>query len=214
MGRLATRARGLGQWNWASCRYRAVPYQPETPYFVNLDAPPPVSRYAPHERQRHWDDSSVRPPPESRRRRRRLRIRPSAVIVLPLVVWLGWAYTTPGGPSARINDWIDRTRGDVAAASAGPGLHQTANYFNQLYAVQGDYPNMSDTALQEDPNAAFGLGMSFTWCNGQAVVLRAPTAGGSVSRLLVSGRDLGDVNGAQNCPANLAEPSPWKLPAG
>ena len=55
----------------------------------------------------------------------------------------------------------------------------------------------------------FGLGMSFVWCNAQAVVLRAPTADGSVSRLLVTGKDLGEVNGAPVCPANLQKPSPW-----
>jgi hypothetical protein len=187
-----------------------VPYQPESPYFVNLDAPPPISRHAPQERQRHWDDSSVRPAPEPRRRRRRFKVRPSAVILLPLAVWVGWAYTTPGGPSARINDWIDRTRGNVEAASAGPGLHQTASYFNQLYAVQGDYPNMSDTAIQGDPKAGFGLSMNFLWCGPQAVVLQSLSAGGSVSRLLVAGKDLGEVSGSQRCPVNLAKPAPWK----
>jgi len=135
------------------------------------------------------------------------------LLLLALLAWVGWAYTTPGGPSARINDWIDQTRGHVAAASAGPGLRQATTYFNQLYATERSYPNMPDTAIQEDPNAGFGLGMTFTWCSGQAVVLRAPIAGGSVSRLLVSGKDLGEVGGAQACPADLAKPAPWKLPA-
>jgi hypothetical protein len=139
-------------------------------------------------------------------------VRPVGLLLLALLAWVAWAYTTPGGPSARINNWIDQTRGDVVAASAGPGLRQTANYFDQLYASQGSYPNMSDTTIQEDPNAGFGLGMSFTWCNSQAVVLRTPTAGGSVSRLLLGGKDLGEVNGAENCPTNFEKPSPWKLP--
>ena len=69
---------------------------------------------------------------------------------------------------------------------------------------------MSDTAIQDDPKAGFGLSMNFTWCSPQAVVLQSLSAGGSVSRLLVDGKDLGNVNGAQQCPANLAKPAPWK----
>lgn len=185
-------------------------YRPETSYFVNLDAPPADSRHTPLARERDWNGSSDRTEHAPRRRRRPVTIRPAGLLLLALLGWVGWAYTTPGGPSARINDWIDQTRGDVAAASAGPGLHQTATYFNQLYASQGSYPNMSDTAIQEDPNAGFGLGTRFTWCNGQAVVLQSPTAGGSVSRLLVGGKDLGEVVGAHGCPSNLAKPAPWK----
>ena len=32
-------------------------------------------------------------------------------------------------------------------------LHKTADYFDGLYATQGSYPHLSDTQLQEDPNA-------------------------------------------------------------
>jgi hypothetical protein len=188
-------------------------YRPESQYFVTLDAPPEGSGYTPPARERDWNDAR-RSDPEPKRRRRPMTIRPVGLLLLALAVWVGWAYTTPGGPSARVNDWIDQTRGNVAAVSAGPGLHRTAAYFNQLYATEGSYPNMSDTAIQEDPNAAFGLGMTFTWCSGQAVVLGAPTAAGSASRLLLSGQDLGEVDGAPGCPANLAKPSPWKLPDG
>ena len=188
-------------------------YRPEGQYFVTLDAPPAESRQSFHAREADWNDSPSRPKPAAKRRRRTITIRPMGILLVAVLAWVGWAYTTPGGPSARINDWIDQTRGEVAAVSAGPGLEQTATYFDQLYSTERSYPNMSDTALQEDPNAGFGLGMSFTWCSGQAVVLRAPTAGGAVSRLLVSGKDLGEVDGAQNCPADLAKPAPWKLPA-
>ena len=37
-----------------------------------------------------------------------------------LLSWIGWAYTTPGGPSARIREWIDHTRGDISQASVNP----------------------------------------------------------------------------------------------
>ena len=43
--------------------------------------------------------------------------------------------------------------------------------------------------------------------------LQAPTAGGSVSRLLLNGTDLGEVDSAPGCTTDLAKPSPWKLPA-
>jgi len=188
-----------------------VAYRPETPYFVRLDDPAPVSRFAPQQRERHWNDPAPVQPGPVRRRRRRITIRPAGLILLALLGWLGWAYTTPGGPNARISSWIDHTRGVVDSASVGPGLHQTATYFDQLYATQGSYPNMSDTAIEEDPNAGFGLGMKFIWCSGQAVVLQAPTAGGSLSRLLVGGHDLGDVSQVAGCPVNLAHPAPWKL---
>jgi len=188
-----------------------VAYRPETPYFVRLDQPPPVSRYTPLARERHWSDPSPTNP-GPRRRRQRLRIRPVALVLVAVLGWVGWAYTTPGGPQARISDWIDRTRGDVAKVTVGPGLGQTAGYFNRLYAAQGSYPDMSESAIQEDPNAGFGLGMSFIWCSGQAVVLQAPSADGTVSRLLLAGKDLGELNFVAGCPANLAQPAPWKLP--
>lgn len=188
-------------------------YRPETPYFVRLDEPPPASRYTPLSRERHWSDTTEpnpgRPP---RRRRRRLRIRPVGLVLVALVGWLGWAYTTPGGPQARIGNWIDRTRGAVDNVSVGPGLGQTATYFDQLYATQGSYPDMSQTAIEEDPNAGFGIGMSFIWCSAQAVVLQAPSADGTVSRLLLGGKDLGELDFAEGCPSNLAHPTPWKLP--
>jgi len=187
-----------------------VPYQPEVSYFVRLDAPPPVSRHTPLERERHWQDPASEPAP--RRRRKRYQIRPAGILLLIPLVWLGWAYTTPGGPSARINDWIDKTRTDVADVSASPSLRQSAIYFNGLYASQGSYPNLSDTTLQEDPNAGFGLSMVFTWCSGRDVVIQSPSAGGTISKLLVDGKDLGNVVGATTCPANLAHPAPWSAP--
>jgi hypothetical protein len=196
----------------------AVPYQPDTSYFVRLDAPPASSRHTPLQRERHWEEpvpvargSSKRSGPAPRRRKRPITIRPAGVLALVIVAWVAWAYTTPGGPSARINSWIDRTRNDVADVSLGPGLHHTADYFQQLYASQGSYPNMSDTQIQQDPNAGFGLSMRFSWCGPQAVVLQSLGAGGSVSRLLVAGKDLGNVSGAIGCPANLSAPLPWRL---
>jgi len=198
-----------------------VPYQSETSYFVRLDAPPPSSRHTPLQRGR-WDEDPeplehkkvrVKAPRRTKRRsRRRHEIRPAAVLILLVAAWVAWAYTTPGGPSARIQGWIDHTRTDVADVSLGPGLHKTANYFNQLYATQGRYPQLSETQLQEDPNAGFAINMGYQWCSPAAVVLTSAAAGGQVSRLLVGGRDLGNVSGSYGCPANLSKPLPWRLP--
>jgi hypothetical protein len=189
-----------------------VEYRPDVSYFVTLDAPPDTQgRHVPLERS--WNEPP-RPvePGRKRRRRRPIKIRPIGLVLLALLGWVAWAYTTPGGPTARINDWISHTRGDVAAFGIGQGLGQTTTYFNGLYATQGSYPDMTDTAIQEDPNAGFGLSMKFMWCSSQAVVLQSLAAGGTVSRLLVAGREVGEVNGAYGCPANMAKPVPWKLP--
>jgi len=198
-----------------------VPYQSETSYFVRLDAPPPSSRHTPLQRDR-WDadpepvgrpsDLSKEPRGRKRRPRRRTEIRPAALLLLLLAGWLAWSYTTPGGPSARIEGWIDHTRNDVADVALGPGLHKTANYFNGLYATYGRYPNLTETELEQDPNAAFGINMGYQWCNSGAVVLTSNGAGGSVSRLLLGGKDLGNVSGAYGCPANYKKPRPWTLP--
>ena len=84
-------------------------------------------------------------------------------------------------------------------------------YFDQLYATQGSYPNLSDSAIQADPKAGFGLSMNFTWCSPRDVVIQSPSAGGTIAKLLVDGKDVGNVVGAAACPANLAHPAPWKL---
>jgi len=41
-------------------------------------------------------------------------------------------------------------------------------------------------------------------------VLVALTAAGTVSRLLVDGKVVGDVSGQEPCPADLTKPLPWK----
>jgi hypothetical protein len=201
--------------NADTCR---VPYQQESSYFVRLDAPPPSSRHTPLEREPHWEEPespgrrSVRPvEPARKRKRHSFSIRPAGLLLLAVLTWVAWAYTTPGGPSARINDWIDHTRTDVADVSLGPGLHKTANYFNQLYATQGSYPHMSDSEVEQDPNAGFGINQTYTWCAPSAVVLTSNGAGGSVSRLLLSGKDLGNVNGVYGCPGDLSKPAPWTV---
>jgi hypothetical protein len=188
-----------------------VPYKTEGPYFVNLDAPAPLSRTTAIARERQYDNDGGRPPtPPHKRRKRRFTVRPAWIFVLLAAGWLGWAYSTPGGPSARIRGWIDHTRGVVADASVNPDVHRSAEYFNGLYATQGSYPNLSDSAVQASPG--FGLNETLVYCGPRALVLQSLSSGGSLSRLLLAGKDLGNVSGTRGCPTDLAHPSPWKLP--
>jgi hypothetical protein len=70
---------------------------------------------------------------------------------------------------------------------------------------------LSDTERETDPTADFGVGVTVELCNQQAVVLRSLTGAGTVSRLLLNGRDLGDAIGEHACPSDYARPTPWKV---
>lgn len=188
-----------------------MPSKFEQSYFVRLDDAPPPSRSTPLGREQHWADGPGHAPePPHRRRRRKVSVRPLTLLSIVLLGWLGWAYTTPGGPSARIRQWIDHTRGDIAQASVNPDVHQSAVYFDSLYKAQGSYPNLSDAAIQASPG--FGLNETLLYCGPQALVLQSLSSGGSLSRLLLAGHDLGNAPNTHGCPANLAKPSPWKVP--
>ena len=188
-----------------------MPYKTEGPYFVNLDAPAAPSRTTPIGREQlPAGDRGRGPVPAYKRRKRKLRIRPTWILALAVASWVGWAYTTPGGPSARIRGWIDHTRGVVAEASVNPDVHRSAEYFDSLYATQGSYPNLSDSAIQASPG--FGLSETLIWCGPRAVVLQSLSSGGSLSRLLLDGNDLGNVANARGCPSNFSNPAPWKVP--
>ena len=188
-----------------------MPYKTEGPYFVNLDAPAPSARNAPIGRDHGYaNDGGHTPVPAYKRRKRKLRIRPAWILVIALVSWLGWAYTTPGGPSARIQGWIDHTRGFVADASVNPDLRRNAAYFNGLYADQGSYPNLSDSDVQATPG--FSLNEKLVYCGPRAIILQSLSSGGSLSRLLLDGKDLGNVTNSRGCPSDLSNPAPWRVP--
>ena len=186
-----------------------VPYKTEGPYFVNLDAPPAPSRTTPVGRDHRYVEDGG-PVPAYKRRKRKIHVRPGWLLALLLALWIGWAYTTPGGPSARIRGWIDHTRGVVAEASVNPDLRRNAAYFNSLYEAQGQYPDLSQSVIDGTPG--FGLTETLVYCGPQAIVLQSLSSGGSLSRLLLAGRDLGNVSGTVGCPTNLSAPVPWKIP--
>jgi len=52
--------------------------------------------------------------------------------------------------------------------------------------------------------------MDVSWCSPRDVVLISLTASGTVSRLLLDGKVVGDVHGKAACPTDLVEPLPWK----
>lgn len=186
-----------------------MPYKTEGPYFVNLDAPATGSRTTPIARDMQYANDPGRGTARPHKPRRRgVRIRPGFLFALAALTWLGWAYSTPGGPSARIGGWIDHTRGVVAEATVNPDIKRSANYFNSLYARQGGYPNLSDSALQASPG--FGLSDKVVYCGPRAMVLQSLSSGGSFSRLLLDGKDLGSVPRARSCPRDLSHPAPWK----
>jgi hypothetical protein len=131
------------------------------------------------------------------------------LLLAGLCGWAIWAQQRPGGITGTIDSWIANVRGDVAKVSADPDLSKAQRYFNAQYKATSSYPQLSDSDLTA---AGVGVGVNVYWCNSQAVVLQGAQGGGSVSRLLLAGRDLGEVDGRHECPANLLDPVPWKRP--
>jgi hypothetical protein len=176
-------------------------------YFVRLgaatkEAAPPSSResYEPEE-------------PRHRKRRVRFKLRPLTLIGLILVGWLAWAATTPGGVKERLHDISNKLQSAVDDATTDPGLKRAATFYNDQYDRLGAYPNMSEQDMRDDPDAGWGVGVDVDYCNPNAIVLQSLTGSGTISRLLIEGRDYGDVHGKVDCPANLENPLPWKTQA-
>jgi hypothetical protein len=176
-------------------------------YFVRLDVVPTATQPALVDRSRHAYDAGGEPVVRHRRRKRR-RVRKSFLLLVPLVVWCGWAAQRPGGISGTINGWIEKVQGDVVKISADPDLHKAASYYNAQYSAAGSYPQLTDDQLA---TAGIGIGVNVQWCSGHDIVLQGAVGGGSASRLLLDGRDVGTVKGKHSCPGNLSDPKPWKL---
>jgi hypothetical protein len=180
--------------------------QDRSGYFVRLgtatatpEAPP--TRFA---------DDEHSSPPHKRRSRSQFKLRPLTIIGLVIVGWLVWAATTPGGVSARLESISDRIEGLVTDATTDPGLKRAANFYNEQYAREREYPQMSEADLRDDPDAGWGVGVTTKWCNKHAMVLESLTGSGTISRLLLNGEDYGDVHGKADCPTDLSNPLPWK----
>jgi len=150
-------------------------------------------------------------PVKKRPRRRRMRGRAIffVLVVVGLGSWTYWASQRPGGVSGTVNGWIDNMRGKVDSVSTDPDIGTARRYFNRQYSMTNAYPQMTESDLAA---AGIGVGVNVVWCNAHAVVIQGASGGGTVSRLLVSGRDLGELKGQYDCPADLTRPTPWKRP--
>jgi hypothetical protein len=150
-------------------------------------------------------------PPLKHRRRRGVRGRAVFLVIVAggLGIWFSWAAQRPGGVSGTVNGWISHVRGDVAKISSDPDLAKARRYYNGQYQATGVYPRLSEADLAA---VGVGVGVNVDWCNAQAVVIQGASGGGTVSRLLLSGKDLGEVIGKSTCPTDFADPFPWKAP--
>jgi hypothetical protein len=148
-----------------------------------------------------------------RQRRTQFHVPLTALLVLAVAAWFGWAQLQEGGARRQIQHAIDSARGAVEHATSDPGMKRAALYFDAQYARDGHYTQMSDAALRDDASADWGVGVSVTYCNDQAMVLQSLTGAGTVSRLLLRGADLGDALGEHGCPLDYTNLAPWKPPA-
>jgi hypothetical protein len=187
---------------------RADVRHPTDSYFVRLEGDSPDG-HAPSGRAQVGREGLGAPGPKRRRRRRRVSGRAVflTVVVLGLGSWTAWAAQRPGGVSGTVDGWISNVRGDVAKVSADPDLARARRYYNGQYKATKAYPNLTDSELSA---VGVGFGVTVDFCSPQAVVIEGASGAGTASRLLVSGRDYGEVPGKNGCPADLGNPAPWK----
>jgi hypothetical protein len=176
-------------------------------YFVRLDGDAPTS--APGHRGTVPRESFEASEGPKRRRHKRFNGRSFLLICLLLALggWFAWASEQPGGVSGTINGWIENVRGDVARVSTDPDLGDATTFYNREYKKSGFYPQMSENDLA---SAGIGVGVSVQWCNRNAVVLQASVGGGTGSRLLLAGEEIGTEQGRHGCPTDFENPAPWK----
>jgi hypothetical protein len=130
-----------------------------------------------------------------------------ALMLVGLASWTMWAARRPGGISGTVNGWIEHVRGDVAKVSADPDLGRARSYYQDQYEKTNAYPMMSETDLA---GVGVGVGVTVQWCSSQAVVIQGSAGGGTSSRLLLGGKDLGQLPALYGCPTNLSNPLPWQ----
>jgi hypothetical protein len=130
-----------------------------------------------------------------------------AVAVAGLV---GWATFSPGGIGARLSGIGSSISGTVSQLTQSRDLDQATKMFDKWYVEQHGYPDYTQSQLDEQPDASWGAGMDVSWCTRRDIVLTSLTASGTVSRLLLDGKVVGDVPGRVACPVDLVDPVPWK----
>jgi hypothetical protein len=145
---------------------------------------------------------------------RRKRPRPVAwfrwCLAFAAVGLVAWAMLSPGGIGARLSGFGSSISGTVSELTQSAELDKATKMFDRWYAEQGRYPDYTQSQLDEQPDASWGAGMDVTWCTPRDIVLTSLTAAGTVSRLLIDGKVVGDVPGRVACPVDLVDPAPWK----
>jgi len=132
------------------------------------------------------------------------------ILALALCAGLVWLSTTPGGISARYFGIKSSITGTVSHITENRDLEQATKAFNGWYVQQHQYPNYTQSQLDEQADGEWGAGMDVSWCTPRDVVLTSLTASGLVSRLLIDGKKIGDLPGRVPCPIDLVNPSPWE----
>jgi hypothetical protein len=132
------------------------------------------------------------------------------ILALGLVVGLVWMSTAPGGLRGRISAIGSSISGTASKLTESRELEGATKAFNGWYEQQGAYPNYSQTELIERTEVSWGAGLDASWCSPRAVVLTSLTGSGTVSRLLIDGKTVGDVEGRVACPPDLVNPLPWE----
>jgi hypothetical protein len=132
------------------------------------------------------------------------------VLALAVVGGLAWASLSPGGLRKRLTGIDSSITGTVADLTQSRSLDQASKMFDTWFAQQGRYPDYTQSQLDESGNAGWSEGMNVSWCTPRDIVLTAFTASGTVSRLLIDGKVVGDLDGQIQCPVDLVDPAPWK----
>jgi hypothetical protein len=181
----------------------------ERGYFVRVGSPDHPNPGAVPGREFLGNDHGPRP----RRRRRRQIARPiGTVLAVAAIGFFVWAQIAPESAANHdLRSAIADARGAVMKASTDPSLKRAEIFYNQQYSDTGAYPYLSDNDQHNGSNTDFGVGVTTLWCNAHAIVLQSMTGSGSLSRLLVDGKTVGDVFGEQQCPADLSNPTPWSV---
>jgi hypothetical protein len=121
-----------------------------------------------------------------------------------------WAALSPGGIEERLTGISSSMRGAVSSLTQNGDLDKASKMFDGWYVQQGTYPEYTQSQLDDQAGASWSEGMDVSWCTPRDVVLTSLTASGTVSRLLLDGQVVGDVDGRIACPVDLVNPLPWK----
>lgn len=151
--------------------------------------------------------------PRRRERTRLAHVSPGRLLVLVvLLVVVSRVLTDAGGVQRWIEEVVQRGQELVASSTEDPSLGKAEEALNARFERVGSYPVVTEAALRDDPELSWGVGVSVIWCQPRAVVLTAMTGRGTISRLLLDGKTVGDVQGSVACPLDVTNPAPWEAP--